>query len=217
MPNDEQAGDRTGLSALSATSSSAEIRQYYDGWASQYNQDLGSWNYDAPKVAAKLLKDGVPPDASVLDVGCGTGLSGVALQSAGFVDISGVDISQTSLAMARETGAYGQLDQVDLHQLPLHHEAKAFGGLQCVGVLSYVPDTEAILREFCRLVTSDGLIVFSQRQDLYLERDYEAVLRGLEKDGAFSTVSVSDPLPYLPGNDEFGEEINVLYAVLRVR
>lgn len=208
--------DRAGLSALSANASSADIRAYYDGWAVQYNDDLASWNYDAPTVSANLLVAEVPADAPVLDVGCGTGLSGMALQNAGFSEITGVDLSPTSLEIARETGAYSRLDQVDLHELPLAFEAASFGGLQCVGVLSYVPDTEKILREFCRLVANGGVVVFSQRQDIYQERDYEAVLAALEAEGVCTPVSVSDPQPYLPGNDEFGDEIEVIYVVLRV-
>lgn len=217
MSQDDQANDRRGLQALVANSSSADIRQYYDDWAGRYDEDLATWNYQAPNVAAGLLERGLSTDAAILDVGCGTGLSGVTLQTAGFGDVTGVDISQSSLDLARETGAYGRLNQVDLHELPLPYGAAEFGGLQCVGVLSYVPDTDAILREFCRLVNADGLIVFSQRDDIYVERDYEAVLRELENDGACTLASVSDPQPYLPENEEFGQEIKVVYAVLRVR
>ena len=217
MPQDDEANDRSGLRALIANSSSADIRKYYDDWAGKYDEDLVAWNYQAPTIAANLLKRGVSTDAAILDVGCGTGLSGVALQTAGFREVTGVDISQSSLELAGETGAYGRLNQVDLHELPLPYGADEFGGLQCVGVLSYVPDTDAILREFCRLVKPDGLVVFSQRDDIYLDRDYEAVLRDLENDGACVLVSVSDPAPYLPENEEFGEMIKVVYAVLQVR
>ncbi|MFT7597628.1 MAG: putative TPR repeat methyltransferase [Acidimicrobiales bacterium] len=216
MSQDEQVGDRSGLNALSANASSADIKQYYDDWAGQYDRDLAAWNYEAPTVAANLLAGGVSADATILDVGCGTGLSGVALQLAGFQKITGVDISQSSLDLAHKTAAYLRLDQVDLHELPLSYGAAEFGGLQCVGVLSYVPDTEAILREFCRLVASGGLVVFSQRDDIYVERDYETVLQNLENGGACTLVSVSDPTPYLPENEEFGEILKVMYVVLQV-
>lgn len=216
MLEDDQTGDRSGLHALSANASSAEIKQYYDDWATRYNQDLEAWGYQAPTVAANLLAQDVPADAKILDVGCGTGLSGLALRMAGFEAVSGVDISQSSLELAGETGAYIRLEQVDLHQLPLPLETAAFDGLQCVGVLSYVPDTEAILREFCRLVASSGLVVFSQRDDIFVERGYESVLRSLESDRSCEVVSVSDPKPYLPANEEFGRAVNVIYVALRV-
>lgn len=217
MPQDDQTGDRSGLHALSANASSADIKRYYDDWATHYNKDLEAWGYQAPTVAANLLAQEVSADASMLDVGCGTGLSGLALRMAGFGTVSGVDISQSSLDLAGQTGAYDQLEQVDLHQLPLPFETAAFGGLQCVGVLSYVPDTEAILREFCRLVAPDGLVVFSQRDDIFLERGYQSVLDTLQGDGVCAAVSVSDPKPYLPANEEFGQAVNVVYVTLRVR
>ncbi len=215
-PQDEQADDRSGLNALSANASSADIKQYYDSWAEKYDQDLASWDYQAPTIAAGILAAGVGADQTILDVGCGTGLSGVALQVAGFRDITGVDISQASIDRARQTGAYVRLDQVDLHELPLSYADAEFGGLQCVGVLSYVPDTDAILREFCRLVAPGGLVVFSQRDDIYQDRGYQAVMRNLETDGACTVESVSDPKPYLPANEEFGQVIKVMYVVLRV-
>ncbi len=40
-------------------------------------------------------------DAPLLDLGCGTGLSGEAFMSAGFSVIDGTDFSETMIAVAR--------------------------------------------------------------------------------------------------------------------
>lgn len=207
---------RRGLNELSANVDSEAIAEYYDQWAGEYDHNLQDWNYQAPKVGADLMRQGVPLDAKVLDAGCGTGLSGVALQALGYKHITGIDISQMSLDLAERTGAYDELMLVDMQSLPLPYEANAFAGLQCVGVLTYVPDTGGVLREFCRVVQSGGLVVFTQRDDLFAQRNDAAVLQTLEDEGLWTMVSVSAPQPYLPKNDDYGDKVHVIYCAFRV-
>jgi predicted TPR repeat methyltransferase len=88
----------------------------------------------------------------LLDVGYGTGLVGKALRTLGrTARIKGLDISQTSLRVADQTGAYNQLEAADLQQ-PLTIGDNAFEVLVCVGVMTYLPDVEAVRREFARVV-----------------------------------------------------------------
>ncbi len=213
---EERDARRSGLNELSANVDSEAIAQYYDQWAAEYDHDLQDWSYQAPKVAADLLHQGVPLDARVLDAGCGTGLSGLALQALGYGHITGVDISQTSLDLAAQSGAYQELMQVDMQSLSLPYDSDEFAGLQCVGVLTYVPDTDGIVREFCRVVQSGGLIVFTQRDALFAQRNDAAVLQALEDEGLWTVISVSEPQPYLPKNDDYGDKIHVIYCASRV-
>jgi hypothetical protein len=85
-----------------------------------------------------------------------------------------------------------------------------------VGVLTCIPDTEAILREYCRIVCTDGVVVFSQRDDLFGERGCAAVLQRLEAEGVWARILVSDPQPYLPDHEEYTTSIKVIYGVFRV-
>ncbi len=54
-----------------------------------------------PARCVEALARFVPLDQPVLDVGCGTGLSGAALAAGGFVDVSGQDVNQAMLDVAR--------------------------------------------------------------------------------------------------------------------
>lgn len=205
--------DHSGLSQLGTDSQ--EITAYYDDLAADYDQTLTRWNYQCPTEAAALLKQQVPLDGNILDAGCGTGLTGSALQAAGFRHLTGIDISQDSLDVATKTGAYKRLCQVNLQQLPLPFDTDEFAGLLCVGVLTYVPDAVGILSEFCRVVRPGGTVVFTHRDDLFSKQDYPAVIQRLQDEGKWEKISVSEPQLYLPGHEEFSDKIKVIYCVFR--
>ncbi len=195
---------------------SEEVAKYYDEWATNYNDTLVSWNYRAPVDAANLMKQYVPTDRRLLDAGCGTGLSGQALLDAGYRDIVGIDISPDSLVIAEQTNAYRHVQTQDLQQVPFPFETDSFDALACIGVMTYVSDPIAVFREYCRLVTSGGYLVFTQRDDLFASQDYHAVMAKLQEEGLWEIVSVSEPQPYLPNNEDYADHIRVIYIVARV-
>ena len=205
--------DHSWLTKLSTDSQ--ETAAYYDAWAESYDETLAQWNYRSPAIVATMLKQDVPPDGPVLDAGCGTGLTGKALHAAGFRRVTGIDISQASLDVAAQAGVYERLIQVNMQQAPLPLETGAFAAVQCVGVLTYVPDTAAILREFCRVVRPGGLVAFTKREDLFNERDVAGVMQTLADEGLWTPVSVSEPQAYLPGNADFADQVKVVYCLCR--
>ena len=205
--------DHSWLTKLSTDSH--ETAEYYDTWAANYNETLAQWNYQSPTIVATMLKREVPPGDHVLDAGCGTGLSGKALHVAGFRRVTGIDISQTSLDVASRAGVYERLRQVNMQLLPLPLQNDEFAAAQCVGVLTYVPDTDAILREFCRVVRPGGLVAFTQREELFKERDVAGVMRTLADEGLLTRLSVSEPQAYLPGNADYADTVKVIYCLCR--
>jgi predicted TPR repeat methyltransferase len=195
----------------------SEVAAYYDAWAGRYDADLVDWAYAAPTVVAAALLDHVPDAQVVLDAGCGTGLVGAALRSAGFTGaLHGIDLSEESLRIAREAGAYTVLETADL-QLPLAFDDDSFDALSCVGVMTYVPDVERCWREFSRVVRPTGVVVVTQREDLWEQRGCTAVVDRLADDGTWTPIWVSDPEPYLPNNDDYTDRIGVHYVAATIR
>jgi predicted TPR repeat methyltransferase len=158
------------------TSDAREVADRYDEWAQSYDADLASWSYQAPTVVADVVVAGHPTAGSVLDVGCGTGLVGRALRARGYAGrILGLDISRASLVVAKQGGAYDELEHADLQQrLPI--EDDSVGAIACVGVMTYLPDVEAVWREFARAVQPGGLVVTTQREDLWNTRECQVVV-----------------------------------------
>jgi len=183
---------------LQGTTDPGEVADRYDEWAESYDDDLVSWSYQAPGVVAETVVTHQPDARSVLDVGCGTGLVGKALRARGYAArIVGLDISQASLRVAHQTDAYDTLERANLQQ-PLDVEDNGVDVLVCAGVMTYLPDVEAVWREFARVVRSGGIVVATQREDLWQPRRCQEVIDRLATDGVWTPLDISGPAPYLP-------------------
>ncbi len=183
---------------LEGTTDPDEVADRYDEWAETYDDDLVSWSYQAPGIAAEMVVTHQPDARSVLDVGCGTGLVGKALRARGCAArIIGLDISQASLRVAHQTGAYDALERADLHQ-PLDVEDDGMDALVCAGVMTYLPDVEAVWREFARVVRPGGTVVVTQREDLWEPRKCQEVIDRLATDDVWTPLDIRGPAPYLP-------------------
>lgn len=190
------------------------VRGIYDEWSQTYDSDIEAWGYEAPSVAAALLASQLPVGAQVLDAGCGTGKVGMELQRLGFHDVVGVDISEQSLDLAGATGAYRALGVEDFTALPTSLANDTFSGLICVGVMTYLAEVEAVCREFCRVVEPDGVVVLTQRTDLFAARDTQAAFDRLVDDETWRIIELTTGRPYLPQHQEY-EQIQVRYGVFQ--
>ena len=89
-------------------------RALYDEWSQTYEAEVAENGYATPGRIASALAAALPDrDAPILDIGCGTGLSGLALRAAGFSTIDGADVSAEMLARAEEKGAHRSLRRID--------------------------------------------------------------------------------------------------------
>ena len=136
-------------------------RDYYRDWAASYDAEITENGYQTPRRCAQALaRHCDKPEASILDIGCGTGLSGLAFRSEGFVNLSGNDLSQEMLDIAKTRDIYNNLTLADLNH-PLDFAQGSFDVIAAVGVISvgHAPPT-AIEQMFDKL-GPDGLFVFS--------------------------------------------------------
>ena len=196
---------------------STTVERDYDRFADTgaYDETFDEWGYVGPETAAAIARNYVPLDSRVLDAACGSGLTGVALQHLGYTRITGIDISAGLLELAEGTGAYEQLVQVDMQVFPLPFDDGEFDAVHFIGALTYF-ETSEILVELCRIVRPGGHVVFTQRDDIMRDRSYGDELDRLERDGVWTRVFGTEPMPYLPNHPDYGADIKVQYFVYRV-
>ncbi len=93
-----------------AAKSNAELRALYDAWAAQYDQDLQAFGYSYPPAIAGLVGRYVRErEAPILDAGAGTGIVGEVLSILGYTRLTGIDLSDGMLAIARAKSVYAEL------------------------------------------------------------------------------------------------------------
>ena len=137
-------GDDTaplGLEEAYAVETPHDNRLLYASWAATYESGFTeAKGYRYHEHVADAFVAGRRPDGPVLDVGCGTGLVGLALRQRGVGTIDGVDISPEMLAEARAKQAdgavYRYLIDADLTQ-PLAMADDVYAGLVSAGTFTH--------------------------------------------------------------------------------
>ena len=137
----------------------ASTRVLYDDWAASYEAEVGQNGYETPgRCAAALKAHTADLSAPILDFGCGTGLSGLALKLAGFAVIDGVDLSQVMLEVARAKNVYRHLDLIEADSaLP---QAK-YSTIAAIGVIGAGAAPIAVLHTLMHALPKAGKLVFS--------------------------------------------------------
>jgi predicted TPR repeat methyltransferase len=157
-------GDPTGrteyLRNVYNLATQADTDEYYTQWAASYDDELTRQGYQTPRRCAEALRRFVEPDAAVLDIGCGTGLSGAALASAGLTDLVGTDVNAKMLDVARAAGIYRRTWVTDIDD-PFPFPRGAYDAIAAVGVIGVGAAPASLLRLALEALAIGGRLVFS--------------------------------------------------------
>jgi predicted TPR repeat methyltransferase len=155
----------------------AEATQsFYDAWAVSYDQELTDNGYATPQRCAEALAEFAEnTDAPLLDFGCGTGFSGLALKACGFEHLEGCDFSTEMLKAAETKKIYENLVNTSIED-PIPFESAAYANIAAVGVLNPGHAPATTLDDLLALLPAGGLFVFSLNDHALEDRTYEARL-----------------------------------------
>jgi predicted TPR repeat methyltransferase len=139
------------------------VRRFFDSFAPEFDQRLvGQLEYRTPERMAEFLAPWLEGRAAlrVADLGCGTGLSGIAMRPrAAF--LAGVDLSPGMLDRARERAIYDELDCAEIVAWLEKRPSASFDLVLAVDVLVYVGNLEPVARACARALLPGGLFAFS--------------------------------------------------------
>jgi len=140
------------------------VRATFDGYARQFDkQTVGRLNYHVPEaiaLAVGRVRPFAPASADVLDLGCGTGLCGLALAPIAR-RLVGVDLSPRMLEEAQARHCYHQLAEADVVTWMRTAPDAQFDLIVAADVFIYVGNLDAIFAEVARLSRRDALFAFS--------------------------------------------------------
>jgi len=138
-----------------------DARELYDQWAASYDAEVGENGYVTPGRCAEALKAQMPdPSQPILDFGCGTGRSGLALRLAGFAVIDGIDLSADMLGVAAQKGLYRNLTRIEENEA-LGHDPGEYHAISAIGVIGAGAAPISVFDTLMDGLAKDGRLVFS--------------------------------------------------------
>ncbi len=169
-PSDRHgAGLRLRLLNIGGHAMSADyVRSVFDQYAAKFDDALAALRYTAPDLLAQAVSEvGRTQNrphrfAAMLDLGCGTGLSGAVFRPV--CDwVEGVDLSPGMIAQARRKNLYDKLDTGDLTEsLDRYIRADArFNLIIAADVFVYCADLTLIASLVHDVLAAEGLFAFT--------------------------------------------------------
>ena len=171
------------------TANPGYVTEVFDGYAARFDKHLvEGLGYDSPSHLLQLARQYNPATAQcwrVLDLGCGTGLCGVAFAPCS-TELVGVDLSGKMLDKARERNIYQRLVQADLLGMMQGEATADYDLVIAADVFVYIGDLAEIHEQARRLLVPGGLFLYSvESSDALLDdetgtpdSDYRLLLSG---------------------------------------
>ena len=155
---------RLGVGEATPAMTGVYVRRLFDQHAPEFDEALtGRLEYRGPELLLAALRqlDGEQLRfASMLDLGCGTGLSGVAFRLV-CDHLVGVDISPGMVEQAQAKGFYDRLEVSDLISFLTAQSAAQHDLVLAADVFVYCSDLSPIAKAVARVLTPGGRFAFT--------------------------------------------------------
>lgn len=188
--------------------SAGATKDLYRDWAATYDEEIAANGYASPvRTAEALVQCGAALDKPLLDIGCGSGVSGLFLRDAGFTELHGSDFSPEMLALAQDKGLYASLHQADLRD-PFEFVTEPFTTIAAIGVLAPGHAGPEVLETVVNLLSVGGMFGFSMNDHTLENPGYLAEIARMVQEKCIR-VRWQDYGDHLPGI-----ELNSMIMVL---
>lgn len=196
LPKDRQ--DRVGW-AYKVASETELARARFDAWAEDYDRDVHDLlGWRGPEATLDYVVKHVDREAKILDAGSGTGLMGALLRNQGYNNLTGTDISEKMLEIAREKGIYENDFQADLTKtLPVPD--RSLDCVVAVGVSGYM--IAQTIGDFIRVLKSGGYVIYTISDAHFYENGFNDVVKAFANTGMMDVVEKSEEFAALPKSD----------------
>ena len=145
-------------------------RDFFEEHAKVYIDDCFAGKFDEKTIPK------VPPEAKVLDLGCGPGFWVIQLAQRGGRNLVAADLTENALQLARKrVEAYGcsgvEFSRQNAEQLTF--ATNSFDHVNCQGVIHHTPNTEQCVAEIARVIKPGGTACISVYYKNFLLRNWK--------------------------------------------
>ena len=206
-----------GLDEAYSVKTPDDNRRLYAKWAATYESSfVDAKQYRYPKAIAEVFNDVLPAVTRVLDIGTGTGLTGMYVtRLRPEVVIDGMDISPEMLAQARlktrEDGSvvYRALYERDLTRA-VPNENEPYEALFSSGTFTHGHLGPECLRNLLPLLAHNGWLVVGVNNEHFESKGFAGELESLIALGAIQTPEIFRIDVYEPGSVHYGDQARVI-------
>lgn len=139
------------------------IRRLFDDYSETFDEDIAKVNYDVPKKLAEVARQYIAPadngQLNIIDIGCGTGLSGVEFKEFAHY-LKGIDISAGMIKAAMKRGIYNDLEENEILAALVKHQDDT-DVIVSADVFVYMGDLESVFLAVTSALKENGLFLFS--------------------------------------------------------
>lgn len=143
----------------------AYVAMLFDHYDDYEQRMLDRLQYQAPQVLLAAIEAALGKTSRqlrILDLGCGTGLMGMAVRHLA-ARLDGIDLSPAMVERSRARGIYDRLDAGDLFGL-LGPPGQVYDLVVAADVCPYIGDLAPFLGICAKAVAADGMLAFTVEQ-----------------------------------------------------
>lgn len=132
-------------------------REGYDKWAATYQHEANPIKQSSDEAIRRLLPE--LGGKSFFDAGCGTGVFCKYAEDQGAAAVTGIDLSQEMIEVAKTICSRTSLQCGDLQTIAL--DTEAYDVVVCGLVLGHIRDFDDALGKLLRAVRQDGCVLIT--------------------------------------------------------
>ena len=208
-----------GLDEAYSVKTPDDNRRLYAKWAATYESIfVATQKYRYPQAISEVFHNAITSAgiSSVIDIGTGTGLTGMYLSSLRpNLIIDGIDISPEMLTKAREKKrqdggpVYRFLLEKDMSQLTSTPNSP-YDALICSGAFTHGHLGPEAIDNLIALVRPNGWCVIGVNNEHFEAREFDKKLNQLIETNQIADLQILKIQVYEPGSDHYGDQARVL-------
>lgn len=137
---------------------------FFEGYKALRNNDINYNDLLEQPAMAKFLPD--LNGKAVLDLGCGYGHNCVDFVNNGAAKVTGIDISEKMLAVARSESSHERIEYINMSMTDISKLNQKYDFIYSSLAFHYVNDFDAFAKDMYSVLNNGGQLLFSQEHPI---------------------------------------------------
>ena len=137
---------------------------FFEGYSELRIREINANNMLEQPAMKEMLPE--LTNKAVLDLGCGCGTNCIEFIKSGASSVTGVDISEKMLSVAKEEAQHENIEYINMSMTDISTLSKKFDLVYSSLAFHYIKDFEKLCKDIYDLLNENGILLFSQEHPL---------------------------------------------------